>query len=313
MIGFLKPDKLELLVKDCLYYKLYYCSVCRHLVRDNSRPYAFLNSFEATLLAMLYNEMVVQDARAVKDRCSGLPIVKVAVLPPEHEAVELGAYVSLLAFRIKFQDDLMDEPGFWTGQYNNFFLRHLKKTFAKKAGSAKKFNIDLERVQSLQEELNRLEKDDGEKNIDVFLERWAVIFSYIMTQPFKGKIDEARHDALKLWFRGLGRIVNLLDAMSDIHRDSKAGKFNPILRGEFSPRLDSVEWLNAIYAKYRKIAEDQRQELLSILPRLGLRESLPVAQNILSHCLDKEMKKVFESMVLKKENNEKLLLNCKEF
>ena len=104
MIGFLKPDKLELLLKDCLYYKLYYCSICRHLVRDNFRAYAFLNSYEGTLLAMLYNEMVVRDIEAIKDRCSGVPIAKVATLRPGNEAIELGAFISLLAFRVKFQD-----------------------------------------------------------------------------------------------------------------------------------------------------------------------------------------------------------------
>ncbi|MBI4382925.1 MAG: hypothetical protein HY579_02690 [Nitrospinae bacterium] len=313
MIGFLKPYKMELLLKDCLYYKLYYCSICKQLTRNNFRAYAFLNSYEGTLLAMLYNEMAVRDAGAVKERCTGLPIAKVAVLAPGNEAVELGAFISLLAFQIKFQDDLADESGFWISLYNNLLLRRLRKTFSRQGDSAKKFNIDMDHVRSGQEDLDRLEKDPGARDIEVFLERWAALFSYIMTQPFKGKIDGDRHQALALWFNGLGKIVNLMDAMTDIHQDLKAGKFNLLLRTEPGPRADNDEWLNAAYQKYFKTIQDKRAELLALLPRLGLSESLPVAQNILTHCLDKEMVKVFESMVLRKENQERLLFNCKEF
>ncbi|MBI4389847.1 MAG: hypothetical protein HY580_06670 [Nitrospinae bacterium] len=313
MIGFLKPYKMELLLKDCLYYKLYYCSICKQLTRNNLRAYAFLNSYEGTLLAMFYNEMAARDAGAVKERCTGLPLVKVAVLAPGNEAAELGAFISLLAFQIKFQDDLADERGFWISLYNKFLLRRLRRTFFRQDDSAKKFNIDMDRVRSGQADLNRLEKDPAARDIEVFLERWAALFAYIMTQPFKGKIDGGRHEALARWFGGLGKIVNLMDAMTDIHDDLKAGKFNPILRTEPNPRADDDEWLNAAYQKYFKTIQDMRGGLIELLPRLGLNESLPVAQNILTHCLDKEMVKVFESMVLKKEHREKLLFNCKEF
>lgn len=312
MIGFLKPQKLELLLKDCLYYKLYYCSVCRHLVRNNSRPYAFLNSFEGTLLAMLYNEMIVHDATALKDRCSGVPIAKVAVLPANHEAIELGGFISLLAFRIKFQDNLADESGFWITLYNQFFLKHLNKTF-KRQKSNSKFNIDLQYVRSGQEELNRLEKDTTVREVDVFLNHWAELFSYIMTQPFKGKIAEERYQALKVMFTGLGKIINLMDAMSDIHADRKNGQFNLLLRSETSARVDDEKWLNETYSKYLNRVQKERVFLISALPSLQLQDSLPIVHNILTHCLDKEMKIVFESMVLRKQNNEKTLFNCKEF
>lgn len=54
---------------------------------------------------MLYNEMVVQDIQAVKDRCSGMPVAKVPALAANHPAVILEALISLLAFQIKFQDN----------------------------------------------------------------------------------------------------------------------------------------------------------------------------------------------------------------
>ena len=48
MLGILKPEKMELLLKDCLYYKLYYCSICRHMVKTHNRLYAFVNTYEGT-------------------------------------------------------------------------------------------------------------------------------------------------------------------------------------------------------------------------------------------------------------------------
>lgn len=313
MIGFLKPNKLELLLKDCLYYKLYYCSICRHLVRKNFRAYAFLNSYEGTLLAMLYNEMVVRDMTAFKDRCSGLPIAKVAALPADHEAIELGAFVSMLAFLVKFQDNLADESGYWITAYNQFFLDHLKKNFSQKQKGFAKFNIDLQFVRSSQEDLTRLEKNETLREIDVFLDRWADIFSYIMTQPFKEKIETDRYNGLTLLFKGLGRIINLMDAMSDVHEDHRNNKFNLLLRVEPLVFLDNEKTLNETYSKYLKRIQSERETLLSTLPRLQLNESFHIVYNLLTHCLDKEMKKVFELMVLRKQNNEKTLFNCKEF
>ncbi len=313
MIGFLKPYKMELLVKDCTYYKLYYCSICRHLVRNNLRMYAWLNSYEGTLLAMIYNEMVVQDISAVKDRCSGIPIVKVPVLPPDHPAVELGAMISMLAFQVKFRDNLLDEEGGFTKAYNKFFLHRVNRSFEKKQDVYRKFQIDLDYISEQQKALNRLELDETIKEADSFLEAWGVLFAYIMTQAFKGKIDDRRYKALSGFFRGLGKIINLLDAMSDVHEDSKNGQFNPILRSESSADLDNPEWLNTAFTKYGKIIQSERKILLQLLPEIGLRESLAIVQNILSDCLDKELEKVFLLMVEKKQTNQRMLFNCNEF
>jgi hypothetical protein len=58
---------------------------------------------------------------------------------------------------------------------------------------------------------------------------------------------------------------------------------------------------------------NERALLLSTLPRLLLADAFPIVHNILTHCLDKEMKIVFELMVLRKQNSQKTLFNCKEF
>ena len=158
-----------------------------------------------------------------------------------------------------------------------------------------------------------MENDETAGEINVFMDRWADLFSYIMTQSFKGKIEADRYNALILLFKGLGKIINLMDAMSDIHEDSKNGKFNLLLRCEPLAIVNCDKMLNDGYNKYSKRILSERETLLSTLPRLQLNESFPIVYNILTHCLDKEMKKVFELMVLKKPNTEKTLFNCKEF
>jgi len=313
MLGYLKPEKMELVMKDYQYYKLYYCSICRHLVRNNPRVYSFLTGYEGTLLAMIYNELVVRDIRAVKDRCSGVPIVKVAALPADHEAVQLGAYLCLLAFQVKFQDDLLDESGFWITRYNRFFKNHINKSFTGRINTYEKFNIDLPFVLSQQRELNRLEKDEAVKNIDMFLGGWAEIFSYIMSQPFRGKIAGESHQLLKRFFRKLGKAVNLLDAMADIHIDRRNNRFNPILRAEPFVEIENRTWLSRAHEKYSQLLEAERKELLALLPGLNLRESHSIVHNILTHSLDNELKKVFDFMVLKKTNRDRVLFNCKDF
>ena len=313
MLGLVKPYKMEMLVKDCMYYKLYYCSVCRNLVRGNNRLYAFVNSYEAAFLAMLYNEMVVQDLGAVKDRCSGLPLAKVPALPPDREAVELGAALSLLAFQIKFQDDLHDEKGFWIRLYNSFLARKLSKTFRERRKRYEKFGIDLERVRKEQDKLNRMERDPTLRDIETHLGQWGGLFAYVMSQPFAGKVEPERKDRLAEWFGHLGRILYLLDSMADFHEDVERGQFNLILQAEDKVEPDNENWLKTIYNRYQGVVNGERQRMLDLLPALGLNESQAIVANILTHGLDRELGKVHDALVQKKKDTQKLLFNCQDF
>jgi len=302
---------MELLLKDCLYYKLYYCSICRHMVKTHNRLYAFVNTYEGTLIAMLYNEMVVQDIRAVKDRCSGMPIAKVASLSSDHPAVRLGALISLLAFQIKFQDNLDDEKGFWVTRYNKALQSRFQKTFDANIDQYQIFNIDVEQIQERLKVLNRLE--ESSKSFSEIQECWGETFAYIMTQPFKDKVDPSRLSALEVLFTGLGKIINLLDAMEDFHSDLKAGRFNLIQHAEEAVDPEDRARLEKTYDKYSQLIANEKQALLTCLPALSLNESFPVVENIITHCLDKETGKVFESMIEKKQNPERTLFNCKDF
>lgn len=309
MIGILKPEKMELLLKDCLYYKLYYCSICRHMVKTHNRLYAFVNTYEGTLIAMLYNEMVVQDIHAVKDRCSGMPIAKVPALPSDHAAVRLGALISLLAFQIKFQDNLDDEEGFWVTRYNRVLQSRFQKAFDDHFDQYQTFNIDIAQIQARQKTLTELEESSA--SFSDIQEYWGETFAYIMTQPFKEKVD--RHSTLKNFFKLLGKVINLLDAMEDFHSDLKARRFNLIHHAEEASHPDDKTWLEKTCKKYSQLIASEKQELRACLPALNLNESFPVVENIITHCLDKETEKVFESMVNKKQNPERILFNCKDF
>ena len=300
-------------MKDYQYYKMYYCSLCRHLVRENSRMYSFLTGYEGVLMAMLYNELVTRDITAIKDRCSGVPIVKVPVLPSDHPAVQLGSYICLLAFRAKFQDDLLDEKGFWISRYNRFFQSHLERSFKKNNVLYSKFNIDLEFVRNRQLALKKMENDLAILEAKSFLDHWGETFAYIMTQPLLGKIESERLKSFRLFFSGLGRVFNLLDAMKDLHEDKKNGHFNPILRQEVSKVPKDENGLQLWYVRWQAEVLNEREELLQVMPLLALRECQPIVQNILTHCLDKELKKVFDSMVIRKKQTERTLLNCKDF
>ena len=311
MLGILKPEKMELLLKDCLYYKLYYCSICRHMVKTHNRLYAFVNTYEGTLIAMLYNEMVVQDIHAVKDRCSGMPIAKVPALPADHAAVRLGALISLLAFQIKFQDNLDDEEGFWVTRYNRVLQSRFQKAFDDHSDQYQTFNIDIAEIRARQKVLNELEENSG--NFSEIQEYWGKTFAYIMTQPFKEKIDANRLSALEKFFAALGKVINLLDAMEDFHTDLKSGRFNLIQHSEKSVHPEDRAWLAETHKKYRQLFVGEKQALRSCLPALSLNESFPIVENIITHCLDNESGKVFESMVEKRENPERILFNCKDF
>lgn len=312
MLGIVKPHKPELLVKDCLYYKLYYCSVCRHLVRRHNRGFAFVNSYEGALLAMLYNEMVVQDMNPVKDRCSGLPLVKVPALAPEHPAVELGAAISLLAFQIKFRDNLNDETGFWIQRYNRFLAWSFLRSFRRMKPRYQRFGIDLDYVFQEQDKLQGLEESTA-CDIEPLLEQWSLVFSYIMAQAFQPHLEAARWHTLREWFAALGRVLYLIDSMEDLPRDAASGAFNLVLRADPDPQPGNPSWRAAAYNTFRDRVKNEQQQLLKLVPGLALNESAALIQNILTFGLDRELQSVFDSMVLKKGRRQRLLFNCQDF
>jgi hypothetical protein len=263
------------------------------------------------LIAMLYNEMVVQDINAVKDRCSGMPIAKVFALPTDHPAIQLGALISLMAFQIKFQDNLEDEKDIWVSRYNKILQSRFKNSFNKNFEQYRNFKIDIEQIQEQQRKLSSLEKNDA--SYAKIQECWGETFSYIMTQPFTEKIDSDRLKALQVLFTSLGKVINLIDAMEDFHADLKAERFNLIHHTEKTQPPYERTWLEETAKKYTRLIINEKKILQRCLPTLNLNESFPLVQNIITDCLDKETSKVFEFMVEQKKNTERTLFNCKDF
>ena len=158
-----------------------------------------------------------------------------------------------------------------------------------------------------------MEEDPGQTQSSPFLNHWGETFAYIMTQPFNGKIELHRLKVFQQFFSGLGRIINLLDAMTDLHEDQIGNHFNPILKEEASAPPINENELKKWHIRWEKKVRKEQMSLLTIFPALALRESFPIIENILTHCLDKTLKKVFESMVLRKKGVHRTLFNCQDF
>jgi hypothetical protein len=147
----------------------------------------------------------------------------------------------------------------------------------------------------------------------MFLDQWGTVFAHVMTQAFQDKIAKECFAALHTLFHGLGRLINLFDAMADVHADHAAGRFNPILRAEPDLNLTRENSLQDSYNKYLEKIRSERNALMSLLPALDLRDSYPVVHNILTYSLDREARKVHDAMVLHQPVSEKMFFNCKEF
>lgn len=225
MLGYVKCDEGELLVKHQRLYRAVYCGLCHSIRVTGMRALLPFHSFDFVFLA-LFRMLVVGEALSLeRDHCFLHPFRKGKQRLRHNPTMAYTAFAALVLTVEKMRDDLLDSDVSFSRRCLIHFtlpqlLRALRR-YEKKEPWLKELS---EKVASVLAEGRELERSSPE--LDALCDNFARCLALLFSFGTSGK--EAR--LLSGMGDLLGRYLYTLDALDDREKDLKSGAFNPVLK-----------------------------------------------------------------------------------
>lgn len=222
MLGYIKPDKPELKIKEFELYSGYYCGICKSIAKRYGQLPRLALNYDSVFLAILTAAMSPGLEHTEIERCIVHPVKKKTILYDSPE-IDYAADILLLLAYYKLKDDYQDDrsPKAAVGAaLMKGTLQRLTKTAPEKCAY----------VRDQLAELSRLEGENC-PSIDRSAEPFAKLMEEVFDYPGLKKAENAAE--LSQIFRRvgyhLGKWLYLIDAYDDIEDDLKHKAFNPLL------------------------------------------------------------------------------------
>ena len=235
MLGYVKPDKPELKIKEYELYSGYYCGICKSIgKRYGQLPRLALN-YDSVFLAILLAGINDAVEHIEIERCFVHPMKKRTILYDSLE-IDYAADILLLLAYYKLKDDYQDEKSIKAA----IGTALMKGTFKSLMETAP------EKCTYVKDQLSELTRLESEKCPTIV--RSAEPFAKLMEEVFDypGWKKEKNAVELSQTFRRigyhLGKWIYLIDAYDDIEDNLKEKTFNPlIIQFEFDSKKESVD------------------------------------------------------------------------
>jgi hypothetical protein len=234
MLGYVKPDKPDLKIKEYEIYGGYYCGICKSIARRYGQLPRLALNYDSVFLALLAAAVHSGPEHIEIERCVIHPAKKRTIIYDSPE-IDYAADILLLLAYYKLKDDYHDERSLKSALGATL----MKGTFNRLAGSVpEKCAFVRERIS----ELARLE-DEHCPSIDRSAEPFAKLMEEVFDYP--GLRDAENAGELSQIFRRigyhLGKWIYLIDAYDDVEDDMRNKSFNPLtIQFEFDPAKETV-------------------------------------------------------------------------
>lgn len=278
MLGYVKCETGELLVKHHQLYQACYCGLCHSIKKNATRFLLPFFSYDFVFLATLRLLATGEEMKVEKQNCFFHPFSKKKRLS-DCEALRFSAGAALLMTWEKMRDDLADEDV-------SFFRTLLLKLYCPILGFAVKkecrrdpeFRVLAEELSRLLEEGRQLEKKGAD------LDAMCSNFSDALSLLFSHGLEENPKKFLSAIGGYLGRVIYTVDALEDWEENAENGSFNPLLslgnsRKEAGKELEKLDLVLSFYIKEMKLVldlMDRNKDLFAICENIICR-GLPQA------------------------------------
>lgn len=223
MFGYVIPDKQNMYIKDFNVFQAFYCGLCKTLGKTGSQITRLCTNYDMTFYNVLLHSLCDCDVRFERKVCFYNGRKKVVVAPDELSLKMADMAVLLVYYNA--EDDVTD------GKKSRILVKW--RLAPRKRKAAKNLpEVDKLMKQSFSR-LNKLEKEKCD-SIDMVADTFASLMRDV-TKCFV-KTD----DVIDTFTYNLGRLVYLLDAVDDVEKDRKKGRYNPLLLnyGECTKKQD---------------------------------------------------------------------------
>ena len=239
MLGYIKPDKPELKIKEFEIYSGYYCGICKSIAKRYGQLPRLALNYDSVFLAILIAGINTAKEHFEIERCIVHPAKKRTILYDSPE-VDYAADILLLLAFYKLKDDFQDEKSA-KAAVGTALMR----------GTFKKLREILpDKCDHVKEQLSVLTRLEHEKcpSIDRSAEPFAKLMEEVFDYP--GWKKEKNSEELSNIFRRigyhLGKWIYLIDAYDDIEENLKKSSFNPlIIQFGFDPAKETVDEFKA--------------------------------------------------------------------
>lgn len=225
MLGYVKCQSGDMLVKHHALYSAMYCGLCHSIKKNIGFAQLPFLSYDFVFLSFLRALASGEKIETEKQFCLLHPLGNKKKRVKDNDALLFSAKSSLVLTCEKMKDDLLDRDSSFVRRLLVLpFYGILQKKRKKLARKDEAFSQLSESLALLMEEGRRLEKESA--TLDDLCSFFASCLAKILSFGFEGE----KETVLAGIGDRLGRLLYTLDAIDDLEKDAKTGAFNPILK-----------------------------------------------------------------------------------
>lgn len=215
MFGFITPNLNALSEADQTVFRGFYCGLCRVLGKRHGQVTRLGLNYDFTFLAILHAALgTAPDIRS--SHCVYNPFLKKPMATAE--ALDRAADYSVLLTALKLEDDVRDEKSLRARLGRMLYrpaLRRVEQQEQQRMAATRDLLCDLYRLES-----------ENCPVLDEVADRFGQVMQLFFDLPHAAS---PIRNALSALGYHCGRVVYLLDAVSDLKEDFKKGEYNPLI------------------------------------------------------------------------------------
>lgn len=215
MFGYVTANSDELKIKDYNFYRSCYCGLCRTLKKRHGLIAPLTLSYDMTFLALLLSALYETPYSSGSCRC----IVHPAKKHPTNinKWSEYAADMTILLAYYNMLDDWQDDKD----------VTHLAAAKALEKAYEKVAKLYPRQAEAVKQYIAKTA--ESEKRGDTDLDLVSGFTGECLGELFTVEDDIWKDSLYKVGFY-LGKFIYLMDAVDDLEKDKKKGRYNPLIK-----------------------------------------------------------------------------------
>ncbi len=247
MLGYVRTDTGEMLVKHHSLYQAMYCGLCHSIAKNSTRALLPFLSYDFVFLAVLRLLVSGEPLQIEKQFCLLHPLKNKKKRIADNASLRYAAHTALFLTYEKMRDDLLDGDA-------SFARRAAVSLWAPALGCAcRRVTRKNPSLAPLYTAISRaMEEGRNLESQKASLDDMCSSFSRLLADVFSFGTEEKQSRILFSIGSYLGRYIYTLDALDDLVQDEKKGSFNPILLqyGSAEKAKEHFEELDLVLSYY---------------------------------------------------------------
>ncbi len=268
MLGYIRPDRAELKIRDYEIYRGVYCSLCNALGRNYTVLGRLLLNYDFTFAALLLLAVSGNPCTFTRKHCPLNPLKK-CIFCDKTPVLDRCAHIAVIIAYYNLRDNFKDK-----GFVKKIVSALVFPSIALMHKKARRLAPGEEAMISESMKQQEIAENKG-AGLDEAAHPSANTLGKIFADGFEGEKADAMYETGYY----TGRMIYILDAADDLENDIKSGNFNPY-KSEF-PEINSPEKKKEFIARAEKSVNLTHAALLEAAEKIETRGFGEIIDNII--------------------------------